>query len=132
MENLSRFARILPLVVTLLVYRPATEVHGAVVTNTRPARASENPELVAACNRALAFYYPWYGNPATDGRYANWNHPVAVRNELPRAFPGGDDIGSNFYPSLGCYSINDPRLLRKHMLQLRQAGARLLQHGDYR
>ena len=126
MKHLSLFARILPLVVTLLVYRPATEVHGAVVTNARPARPPENPEPVAVSNRALAFYYPWYGNPATDGRYANWNHPVAVRNEPPRAFPGGDDIGSNFYPSLGCYSVKDPGLLRKHMLQLRQAGVGVL------
>ena len=61
----------------------------------------------------MAFYYPWYGNPATDGRYANWNHPVAVRNEPPRSYPGGDDIGSNFYPSLGCYSVNDPKVLRE-------------------
>lgn len=37
--------------------------------------------------RAVAFYYPWYGNPATDGRFANWNHPVAVRGEAPRSFP---------------------------------------------
>ena len=113
MNNLSLFARILPLVVTLSVYRPATEVHGAVVTDARPARAPENPQPVAVSYRAMAFYYPWYGNPATDGHYANWNHPVAVRNEPPRAFPGGDNIGSNFYPSLGCYSINDPGLLRK-------------------
>jgi glycoprotein endo-alpha-1,2-mannosidase len=70
----------------------------------------------------MAFYYPWYGNPATDGAYANWNHPVAVRNEPPRAFPGGDDIGANFYPSLGCYSVNDPKVLREHMRQMRQAG----------
>jgi len=70
----------------------------------------------------MAFYYPWYGNPATDGRYANWNHPVAVRNEPPRSFPGGDDIGSNFYPRLGSYSVDDPRTLDDHMRQLRQAG----------
>ena len=72
--------------------------------------------------RAIAFYYPWYGNPETDGRYANWNHPVAVRNEPARSFPGGDDIGSNFYPALGCYSANDPRVLDEHARQLRQAG----------
>ena len=73
-------------------------------------------------NRAVAFYYPWYGNPSTDGRFANWNHPVAVRGEAPRSFPGGDDIGSNFYPSLGCDSVNDPNVLREHMRQLCQAG----------
>jgi hypothetical protein len=35
--------------------------------------------------RAVAFYYPWYGNPATDGRFANWNHAVAARGEAPRS-----------------------------------------------
>ncbi len=76
--------------------------------------------------RAIAFYYPWYGNPKTDGRYANWNHPVAVRNEPPRSFPGGPDIGSNFYPALGCYSANDLKVLREHVRQLREAGVRAI------
>jgi hypothetical protein len=71
--------------------------------------------------RVVAFYYPWYGNPETDGRYSNWNHGVAVRDEPPRGFPGGDDIGANFYPALGTYSVNNPDTLREHMRQLRQA-----------
>lgn len=75
----------------------------------------------APCSRVHAFYYPWYGNPATDGRYANWNHPVAVRAGRPRQFPGGDDIGANFYPELGCYSVNDPNTLDIQMRQLRRA-----------
>lgn len=86
-----------------------------------PAGAAE-PAANPPSARAIAFYYPWYGNPATDGRYGNWNHAVAVRNEAPRSFPGGDDIGSNFYPTLGCYSVNDSKILREHMRQLRQAG----------
>lgn len=75
----------------------------------------------SASSRVHAFYYPWYGNPATDGRYANWNHPVAVRHGLPRSFPGGEDIGANFYPQLGAYSCNDPAVLKKHMAMLRRA-----------
>lgn len=71
--------------------------------------------------RVVAFYYPWYGNPQTDGRYSNWNHAVAVRDEPPRSFPGGDDIGANYYPALGAYSVNDPAILREHMRQLRKA-----------
>lgn len=88
---------------------------GAKVSPVSPAQPPPS-------ERAIAFYYPWFGNPEKDGRYANWNHAVAVRNESPRAFPGGDDIGANFYPALGCYSSNDPELLREHMRQLRQAG----------
>jgi glycoprotein endo-alpha-1,2-mannosidase len=94
-----------------------------------PAAAAETVAAAAPAtpsSRVIAFYYPWYGNPATDGAYANWNHPVAVRNEPPRAFPGGDDIGANFYPELGCYSVNDPATLDAHMRQLRQAGVGVL------
>lgn len=91
---------------------------------TEPVPEAARAEAPSA--KAVAFYYPWYGNPQTDGRYANWNHPVAVRNEPPRAFPGGDDIGANFYPALGCYSANDPEVVREHMRQLRQAGVGVL------
>jgi glycosyl hydrolase family 99 len=51
--------------------------------------------------RVIAFYYGWYGNPQTDGGYHNWNHPVADKSG--RRFPGGEDIGSNFYPQAGCW-----------------------------
>ena len=77
------------------------------------AEAIERPS-----SRVHAFYYPWYGNPETDGRFENWNHAVAVRNGPPRRFPGGDDIGANFFPALGCYSVNDPAVLDIHMRQL--------------
>ncbi|MCB1126549.1 MAG: hypothetical protein KDM81_08645 [Verrucomicrobiae bacterium] len=87
-----------------------------------PDEAGRSASEGAPSDRVLAFYYPWYGNPAADGRYANWNHPVAVRNEPPRAFPGGDDIGANFFPAAGCYSVNDPEVLHEHMRELRRAG----------
>lgn len=76
---------------------------------------------ISPSTQVHAFYYPWYGNPETDSRYANWNHPVAVRNGPARQFPGGDDIGANFYPALGCYSANDPKTVEAHMQQLRRA-----------
>ncbi len=69
-----------------------------------------------------AFYYPWYRNPKVDGGYQHWNHAVSVRNGPPRSFPGGDDIGANFYPQLGCYSTNDREVVRLHMQQMRDAG----------
>ena len=75
----------------------------------------------APSDRVHAFYYPWYGNPDTDSRYANWNHPVAVRNGPAKQFPGGDDIGANFFPALGCYSAHDPGLVETHMQQFRRA-----------
>ena len=70
-------------------------------------------------DRIIAFYYGWYGNPATDGAYNNWNHAVA--DDSGRRFPGGDDIGANFYPEAGTYSSNDPETLDRQMLELRSA-----------
>jgi glycoprotein endo-alpha-1,2-mannosidase len=80
-------------------------------------------EAASAPSQSLhAFYYPWYGNPQTDGDYVQWNHGVAIRKGPPRSFPGGNDIGANFYPSLGCYSNNDDATLITHMRQLKKAG----------
>ncbi|MDB4583631.1 glycoside hydrolase family 99 protein [Draconibacterium sp.] len=77
--------------------------------------------------RVHAFYYGWYGNPEYDGKYNNWNHPVLPHwrdttwNNAGH-FPGGDDIGANFYPALGCYSSNDPEIISRHMEWMTEAG----------
>ncbi|XP_071113554.1 glycoprotein endo-alpha-1,2-mannosidase-like [Haliotis cracherodii] len=76
------------------------------------------------------FYYPWYGNPETDGKYLHWNHrflPHWNKAEMIK-WPLGihkppDDIGANFYPSLGPYSSGDPDVLDKHMTEIRSTGA---------
>lgn len=81
-----------------------------------PDRAGEpNP-------RVIAFYYPWYGTPERDGEYRHWAH--AQMGEVPRRvqYPGGRDIGADFYPAGGCYSANDPAVLRRQMAQLAEAG----------
>jgi glycoprotein endo-alpha-1,2-mannosidase len=129
MRNISQFARLLLSMTLAVGLLPRSTSLAAGINDPAP---TETPGTLAApkssglSDRAMVFYYPWYGNPAADGQYANWNHPVAVRNEPPRSFPGGEDIGSNFYPSLGCYSANDPEVLRVHMRQLRQAGVGVL------
>jgi glycoprotein endo-alpha-1,2-mannosidase len=84
-----------------------------------PAMAQDGPTV---SRRVHAFYYPWYGNPETDGQYQHWSHAVAVRQGPPRAFPGGEDIAADFYPAMGCYSSNRPADLDAHMKQLRRAG----------
>ena len=63
--------------------------------------------------KVAAFYYPWYGNPETDGEWVHW----AQNNHLPP-----DDIGADYYPALGAYSSNDPAVVAQHMEWLRQAG----------
>lgn len=74
-------------------------------------------------SRLIAFYYGWYANPQTDGAYDHWNSPVFEKKQdaKPRSFPGGDDIGANFYPEAGCYSVNDPETLDRQMRELASA-----------
>jgi glycoprotein endo-alpha-1,2-mannosidase len=73
------------------------------------------------CYDVHAFYYPWYGNPQTDKFHYHWNHQQSVKEGQPKNYPGGDDIGADFYPKLGCYSSNSDRDLNAHMLMLRRA-----------
>lgn len=75
-----------------------------------------------------AFYYAWYGNPKFDGKYIHWDHPQLPHwdNKVAQMYPQGrhsppDDLGSNFYPSLGPYSSRDPAVVEAHMQQLRTA-----------
>ena len=94
-------------------------------TNT-PLKNASLPDLNPCLH---AFYYAWYGNVETDGRYMHWNHHYmphwnpAVTNKYPRGrHVPPDDIGASFYPELGCYSSKDPAVIDKHLLQLRSAG----------
>ena len=77
--------------------------------------------------RIHTFYYGWYGNPEFDEEYKGWNHaivPHAVEttwNDTP-PHSGGNDVGANYYPQLGCYSSRDPEVIDIHMQQIREAG----------
>jgi glycoprotein endo-alpha-1,2-mannosidase len=83
------------------------------------AWAGEVP--TAPDTRAHAFYYGWYGSPAVDGHEFHWNHEV-LGDTTGRAWPGGLDIGANYYPALGAYSSNDPEVVRTHVEQMTGAG----------
>ncbi|XP_046415760.1 glycoprotein endo-alpha-1,2-mannosidase [Neodiprion fabricii] len=75
------------------------------------------------------FYYPWYRSLEFDKSWKHWNHdylPNWKKNDK-RVFPDGkhkppDDIGANYYPSLGCYSSRDPQVINLHMKQLKETG----------
>jgi glycoprotein endo-alpha-1,2-mannosidase len=77
------------------------------------------------------FYYNWYGNPEYDGKYLHWAHDVLPHwsdttwNNLP-PLTGGDNIGANFYPQLGCYSSNDSSVISAHIKMIKQAGIGVL------
>ena len=80
------------------------------------------------------FYYAWYANPKIDDEYLHWNHEYIPNwnKQDPKTYPTGvhapdkDDIGSNFYPKLGCYSSADDNVISDHMYQIREAGVGVL------
>lgn len=100
-----------------------------------PALIEKDPELESILRKLPppnyylhAFYYIWFGNPKFDGKYIHWDHLQLPHwdSKVAQGFPQGrhsppDDIGSNFYPSLGAYSSKDPSVLQAHMQQLRTA-----------
>jgi hypothetical protein len=70
-------------------------------------------EQAAPSYKVAAFYYPWYGNPDTNGQWIHWTQ----NNHVPP-----DDLASDYFPALGAYSSNDPKVVAQHMTWLRQAG----------
>jgi hypothetical protein len=63
------------------------------------------------------FFYPWYGNPTTDGSWIHWNQ---AGHSPP------DDVASNYYPKLGAYSSKDTSTIDQHMAWLSRAHAKVL------
>ena len=63
--------------------------------------------------QVLAFYYPWYGTPKFDGRWAHWGKPDFEKKDLPQSLN---------YPVLGPYSSHDPKVVREHMQMMKNAG----------
>ena len=96
----------------------------------KPAEGQSNPPDEDFVNYNVhAFYYAWYKSPAVDGKWSHWNHvylPNWEKNDK-KVYPTGqheppEDIGSNYFPLLGCYSSRDPNTIHEHMKYLRQAG----------
>lgn len=87
-------------------------------------KAVERDTKQSPNDRTFCFYYNWYGNTAFDGKEIHWAHGVIKQSpsdpDLP-AIPGGDNISSNFYPELGNYSSNDPKIVAKHMKMMADA-----------
>jgi glycoprotein endo-alpha-1,2-mannosidase len=87
---------------------------------TAPSARAAAP--LTAARHVHAFYYLWYGNPATDGTWRHWDHAVlphwtaAVRARYPEArFIPPHDVHAPFYPARGLYSSRDPATIRSHM-----------------
>ena len=79
---------------------------------------------VAAPPEVHIAYYPWFGNPATDGAYLHWTHPVLDPTNVPtgQLAVAPDDIGSRFWPAAGLYSSNDAATVDRQMSEIAVAG----------
>ncbi|GAB3981575.1 hypothetical protein V1634_31960 [Plantactinospora veratri] len=66
------------------------------------------------------FYYSWYGNPAHSGSYRHWQQGGHTPPQ---------DIGANFYPTLGAYDSGDPAAVRQHMAWISRAGVGVVVHS---
>ena len=107
----------------------AAQTAAAAAAATATSAVNTGPK---ASGKVATFYYPWYGAPEVDGKWAHWDHPqiefwnTQQRDKYPhgestRRHPPGS-VGSNFYPAAGPYSSRDPAVVATHMKQMRDAG----------
>jgi hypothetical protein len=92
----------------------AMQPHFERSTDTRRLPPVVGPEPT---QKAVIFYYPWYGNPQTDGRWVHWDEP---------GFQPPSDITSRYWPAVGVYSSNDAWTIAQHCAWLRRAGVGVL------
>jgi glycoprotein endo-alpha-1,2-mannosidase len=62
--------------------------------------------------RVAIFYYPWYANPAKDGRWAHWY----VDHD------GSPVLSTRYYPSRGLYSSASSKIVAAQMREIAAAG----------
>ncbi len=67
--------------------------------------------------QVLAFYYPWYGNPAVEGGSGRWSHWSGVDQQRQQI------ASSTNYPQLGPYDSHDPKVIAQQCQWAKQAGA---------
>jgi len=101
---------------------------GSHVASDTPSQASSSS---SGCKffDVHAFYYPWYGNPAVDGKWLQWDHEIIPHwtPAITRQHPSGRyqppvNFGAAHSPQRGLYSSSDPAVLGEHMRELAAAG----------
>lgn len=65
-------------------------------------------EEPAVKRQVLAFYYPWYGNPAAKEGSGRWSHWEGIDLETRTI------KSSTHFPELGPYDSHDPAVIRQH------------------
>jgi glycoprotein endo-alpha-1,2-mannosidase len=66
-----------------------------------------------AHRQVLAFYYGWYGNPASSGAWRHWSNVDAADQRI---------ANSTEYPAYGAYDSHDPVLVGRQAEAARAAG----------
>ncbi len=71
-----------------------------------------------------------------DGKWLHWNHPILPHWQASENLkypligtsfdPDIDEIGANFYPSIGPYSSSSFDVIRLHMKQMKEAGSSVI------
>jgi glycoprotein endo-alpha-1,2-mannosidase len=79
----------------------------AVVVFSCCARAETLPRQV------LAFYYGWWGNPATNGRWMHWKGVDPANERIEN---------SAHYPAFGAYDAHDPAILERQIALAHSSG----------
>ncbi|GGO37395.1 glycoside hydrolase family 99 protein [Streptomyces lasiicapitis] len=96
----------------------ALALGGALTVPTAQADAAPGaapPRAAAPSESVHLFYYPWYGTPATSGDWRHWQQGGHTPPE---------DIGADFYPSLGPYDSGDfASTVDQHMRWIQRSGA---------
>ncbi|MFY1670319.1 hypothetical protein ACN27G_10200 [Plantactinospora sp. WMMB334] len=96
---------------------PTTPAGAAPPGPTTPVAVAAPPQTAEDVH---IFYYSWYGNPAHSGSYRHWQQGGHTPPQ---------DVGANFYPTLGAYDSGDPAAVRQHMAWISRAGVGVLVHS---
>ncbi len=91
--------------------RPPAIVAAAIVAACVAMPASGARDQSGA-DRVAIFYYPWYSNPAKDGRWAHWY----VDHE------GASVLSTPYIPKRGLYSSSNVKLVSAQMREIADAG----------
>ncbi|MER7890099.1 hypothetical protein ABTX15_09775 [Micromonospora sp. NPDC094482] len=108
------------LVAVGLAVAAAPSAQAAPPPPTAAGPAAPVAPLAATASNVHIFYYSWYGNPSVAGSYRHWPQGGHTPPQ---------DIGANFYPTLGAYDSGDPVAVRRHMAWIRDAGVGVLVHS---
>lgn len=81
----------------------------AVALAVLPAASADR---TTTTDRAAIFYYPWYSNPAKDGRWAHW---YVERDGAPV-------LSTPYYPARGLYSSSSAKLVDAQMREIASTG----------